>query len=670
MEKSRLNKKKNKFQQHSNPNILQNPNKKLISRYASIDSKKKSISLIQSLSNDHQTSDATRKIASPEKNINSNIFSPSSNNILKSELKALTERNKKSEYKIRKNNLFSGIFDNSLNKNNNENNNNLSKNERVKSGNKNLDKENINKVLNSSISEPSLSSYKDRNSFQFIQKDYYTSRIMNNNIKSNRREKILQSSFDFFLHHNFLIKISKIKKDYIDFAKEKPKPFSDIKRKPGTIAFGKLVPKEYITIQSQSKRYKIFDPKKTLGQNNDIKDIFRKGFIKNNSIKKLKELKILEDNFNIIDLNNKYYIPKDKFGNTIYPIYGQKKMLKNMMPKNYDYNTIISPLELLNETYHPLLRFQKKILAQHMNTIYQEIGNIYSKDYTLLDKSKIPEKYRVLQELIDLHKDEKLIKLIRELIDRNMDLKTELTKTLEVQQKKEKEKEKSKKKDIYKRFKEVILKASIHFKKMNISLNDFYSIPKFSQERIDNDEIIKRKHVLMQKKGQYFFKAIKARDSEEIIKLMNKNYFLMFYRDNFMQSPLHIIAKRNLYEFISLFRARGADLNSRDEGGRTPLFIAAQNNYLEFVTVLLFEIADPSIKNIKGEKALDVTTDRQIKFILERAKVLHYLNKFGKTQKFDEYIKNGLSYLYKEEIGINFEQWLEENNEIIRLSQH
>ena len=305
-----------------------------------------------------------------------------------------------------------------------------------------------------------------------------------------------------------------------------------------------------------------------------------------------------------------------------------------------------------------------------MNTIYQEIGNIYSKDYTLLDKSKIPEKYRVLQELIDLHKDEKLIKLIRELIDRNMDLKTELTKTLEVQQKKEKEKEKSKKKDIYKRFKEVILKASIHFKKMNISLNDFYSIPKFSQERIDNDEIIKRKHVLMQKKGQYFFKAIKARDSEEIIKLMNKNYFLMFYRDNFMQSPLHIIAKRNLYEFISLFRARGADLNSRDEGGRTPLFIAAQNNYLEFVTVLLFEIADPSIKNIKGEKALDVTTDRQIKFILESAKVLHYLNKFGKTQKFDEYIKNGLSYLYKEEIGINFEQWLEENNEIIRLSQH
>ena len=121
---------------------------------------------------------------------------------------------------------------------------------------------------------------------------------------------------------------------------------------------------------------------------------------------------------------------------------------------------------------------------------------------------------------------------------------------------------------------------------------------------------------------------------------------------------------------ISLFISRGADINSRDEGGRTPLFIAAQNNYLEFITVLLFEIADPSIKNIKGEKTFDVSIDPKIKFILERAKVLHYLNNIGKIQNFNESIKNGLSFLYKEEIRINFESWLEENNEIIRLSQH
>ena len=653
----RLNKKLNKCQQHSNPNFL--PNKKLFLKYSSIESHNKRSSFRQSLSNEHQTTDVTRKFGSTEKNINSNI---SSSYRLKSELKAITERNRKSEYKVRDINLFSDIFDNSFNKKNDEKDNNLNKNKSVKSVNKNLE-ENKNKLINSSFSEPSFSSYKHGNSFKHIQKDYYTSKIINNNIKSSRREKLLQNSFELFLHQNFLTK--RIKKEYIDFPKDKQKIFSDIRRKPGIIAFGKLIPRESLIIKKPNKRYKINNPKKTLSQNYDIKDIFRKGFIKNNRIKKLKELKIIKDNYNIIDPNDKYYIPKDKSGKIIYPIYGQKKMLKNIMPKNYDYNTITSPLEFLNDTYHPILRFQKKLLSQHMNSLYQEIGNTYNKEFTIMDKSKIQEKYQLCQ--VDLQKNKKLIKLIRELINRNMNLKTEVSKTLDT---KKKEKQRINKKDIYKRFREVMLKASIHFKRLSISLDDFYSIAKYIQESIDSDKKIKENQNLKQKNGQYFFKIIKANDIEEIIKFMKKNIFIMFYRDPFMQSPLHIIAKRNSYKLISLFISRGADINSRDEGGRTPLFIAAQNNYLEFITVLLFEIADPSIKNIKGEKAFDVSIDPKIKFILERAKVLHYLNNIGKIQNFNESIKNGLSFLYKEEIRINFESWLEENNEIIRLSQH
>ena len=96
------------------------------------------------------------------------------------------------------------------------------------------------------------------------------------------------------------------------------------------------------------------------------------------------------------------------------------------------------------------------------------------------------------------------------------------------------------------------------------------------------------KQLLMEKNGQHFFDAIKAEDGQEIIKMMNSNYFIMFYRDHFMQSPLHISAKRNLYKFVSLFISRGADVNAQDEGGRTPLFIAAEKNNLEFVTILLF----------------------------------------------------------------------------------
>ena len=373
-------------------------------------------------------------------------------------------------------------------------------------------------------------------------------------------------------------------------------------------------------------------------------------------------------------------MPKDAFGNSVYPIYGQKKMLKNIMPKEYDYNTRRTPVELLHDTYHPLLRFQKKMLNQHINAINQEIGVTYSKYFTLVDVNKIPKKFQMCQELIDLQKDEKLI---RELIDRNFGLEREVDKTLDLQKK---ENEAVRKKMIYKRFCDVMLKASIHFKRLNISLDDFYSIPDYIQftlkdkeadandnknsddifAGLDKDETSFQKKIIMEKNGQHFFHALKAEDTDEIINIVNSNYFIMFYRDVFFQTPLHIAAKRNLYKFISLFVSRGANINAQDEGGRTALFIAAQQNKFEFVIVLLFEIADPLIKNSKGERPIDVTTDSRIKVILERAKMLHYFHTIGKIKDFNESVRRGLHFLYKDEMGINYEEWIDENQEIIK----
>ena len=505
--------------------------------------------------------------------------------------------------------------------------------------------------------------------------------MLNNNKRIKQREKLLQSSLDFYLHQQkYLSKKVKLKKEYANFNASKNKQvFSELKRVPTVIAFGKVVPRESVNIQKQNKNHIFLRPKKTLGHTNETKNIFRTGLINNNSIAKLKESKMIKDDYNTNNPNTEYYIPKDQFGNVIYPVFAQKKMLKNIMPKEYDYNTIRSPLELLHDTYHPLLRFQKKMLAQHINAINQEIGVTYSKYFTLVDKNKIPGKYRCAQELIDLQKDEKLIKLIRELIDRNFGLEKEVEKTLDLQKK---EKEILRKKQIYKRFCDIMLKASIHFKRLNISLEDFYSIPNYiptksnsetnatgdniKDKENDTEEISKQKQFIMQKNGQHFFEAIKAGDTPEIIRIMNSNFFIMFYRDHFLQSPLHISAKRNLYKFISLFISRGADINAQDEGGRTALLIAAEQNNLEFVTVLLFEIADPSIKNCKGQKPFEVTTNPKIKVILERAKVLHYFHKIGKIQQFNESIRNGLMFLYKEELGINCDIWLKENKDIIK----
>ena len=711
-EMHRLTKKKNKLQKQPNFYTINSQRNRKLSEYISLDSMFKKSP--KSQSNDPPTQDASGKIVSPKKtNVKSNIFNSAFKYKLKPDLKIVTETKNlitKTDYKTKtKNNNEEGNIINNISLLSNEsenneplsnryqninqiqkdtlehenyNNNNLFESDNII--NKKLtNKSKNNKVLNSSYSEPSFSSFKNENSkIPRYQKDYYSS-MLNKNLYKNR-EKLIQSSINFYLHEQKLLPVSKKKEYLYDFNKKRPKIFSEMKRIPGVISFGKIIPKETITVQNQNKRrHIIYRPKQILGLNDDTKNIFRKGLTKGNSFKKLKQAKLIKDDYNTDDPNGQYYIPKDQFGNTVYPIFGQKKMLKNLMPKEYDYNTLKSPLELLHDTYHPLLRFQKKMLAQHINAINQEIAVTYSKHFTLVDKTKIPKKYQMCQDLIDLQKDEKLIKLIRDLIDRNFGLEKEISKTL-ISQKKEKEK--LKKMHIYKRMSEVMLKASIHFKRLNISLEDFYAIPSYmispskkGKKRYANRENLKdneatdeegtQQQVTMQRNGQYFFQAIKAGDKSEILKLMNKNFSIMFYRDNFMQSPLHILAKRNLYRYISLFITRGADINAKDEGGRTPLYIAAEQNHLEFVTVLLFEIADPSIKNIKGERPVDVTTNIKIKLILERTKILHVFHKIGKIQTFNESIKNGLSFLYKEEMGINYNHWLKENEEIIKESQ-
>ena len=706
----RLTKKKNKLQKQPQFFTINSKKNKKLLEYITLDSMLKKSP--KSQSNDPPTQDASGKIVSPNKtNVKSNIFNSAFKYKLKNDLKIVTETKNsitKTDYKTKtKNNNEEGNIINNISLLSNESENNEALSNRYQYINPNqketfehenyinnnllesdkiinkklTNKSKKNKVLNSSYSEPSFSLYKNENSkFPKIQKDYYSS-MLNKNLFRNR-EKLIQSSINFYLHEQKLISNSKKKEYLYDFNKNRPKIFSEMKRIPAVISFGKIIPKETINVQKQNKRrHIIFRPKQILGLNDDTKNIFRKGLTKGASIKKLKQAKLIKDDYNTDNPNGEYYIPKDHFGNTVYPVYGQKKMLKNLMPKEYDYNTLKSPLELLHDTYHPLLRFQKKMLAQHINAINQEIGVTYSKHFTLVDKSKIPEKYQMCQDLIDLQKDEKLIKLIRDLIDRNFGLEKEVSKTL-ISQKKEKEK--LKKKHIFKRFSEVMLKASIHFKRLNISLEDFYSIPSyiFSQSKKrkistgenikdneDTNEDERQQQVIIQRNGQYFFQAIKAGDKAEILKLMNKNYFIMFYRDHFLQSPLHILAKRNLYKYISLFISRGADINAKDEGGRTPLYIAAEQNHLEFVTVLIFEIADPSIKNIKGERPFDVTTNTKIKLILERTRILHIFHKIGKIQQFNESIKNGLSFLYQEEIGINYQNWMKENEEIIKESQ-
>ena len=500
-----------------------------------------------------------------------------------------------------------------------------------------------------------------------INRDYYAYVLNNKDVKE--REKLLQNSNDFHLH----LKKTPISKSYgykkkenekTNYIRPKIRLFSSIKRIPTKVAFGKVVTidkNNYLSPNGKNNSNK----KKPINEIcKNEKNVFRKGLHFNNSIENLIKLKKLKDDYNTNNPNTEYYIPKDPFGNIIYPVYGQKKMLKNIMPKEYDYNTVRSPLELLHDTYHPLLRFQKKMLAQHINSINQEIGVTYSKYFTLVDNSKIPEKYKMCQDLIDLQKDEKLIKLIRDLIDKNFGLDKEVEKTLVKTN--ESLQEILKKKTLYQKFGKIIIKAAMHFKKLNISLEKFYEKLEDKQLYKELDENAKQKRELeIHKQGQHLFQAIKAGDIDEILNVVKKNYEILFYCDHFKQTPLHICAKRNLYQLILLFTSKGININAQDEGGRTALYLAAERNHFEFVIVLLYEIADPKIQTVEGKLPADVTKNSKLKIALDRAKILHYFHCIGKAQNFNQSVRNGLDFLFNEEFNINYKQWIQENNDII-----
>jgi ankyrin repeat protein len=79
-----------------------------------------------------------------------------------------------------------------------------------------------------------------------------------------------------------------------------------------------------------------------------------------------------------------------------------------------------------------------------------------------------------------------------------------------------------------------------------------------------------------------------------------------------------------LFEVISLFACKGANVSAQDSIGRTPLHVAAKLNHIESIQLLLYEMADPFVKDNHGMMAFDLTDDPVIKFMLQRAASVSY----------------------------------------------
>ena len=489
-------------------------------------------------------------------------------------------------------------------------------------------------------------------------KIYY---VLNNKKKEKKRLELLRASYNFnkFNNDRALIQmITKFKnKEEADLKinyEPKHNLFSYLKRIPTKVAFGKGTSTiEIPEIDNNFNFNKIRRRQRTKKKNinEKLNNLFSHGYNLKTDGNILKNHKNFSEEKKSIFITNSHVdkIPKDRFGNEIYPVLTKHKILRNILPKEVDYNTKTSIQDIVNNEIHPLLRFQKKIMSQSSNLISQELNALFSKYICLSNmESDKQEIYKRNDILIELTKDDKFIKLMRGLIGKNKEIEQKLKDKINEVEKKKKE---ERRRYLLKRFKQIIEMAREKIKKYKIDVQIFFSLME-----IDRTTDAYKKEFRNQ--GQYLFRVIKANDINEITNVINKNVDLVSYKDDFNQIPLHICAKRNIYEIIAFLLSRLSPIDAQDECGRTPLMLAAKNNYLEFVTILLFENANPMIKDKNNQKASDMTTNPKIHLILKRAEVLYNFHLFLEGKNLHKYIFNGLDYLYKKELEINYEKWI------------
>ena len=492
-------------------------------------------------------------------------------------------------------------------------------------------------------------------------------------MKKRQRDYLLSESRKFYYYNNdrgILNKIKKIK--YKDTEKEEKENglyfydkkqiriYSGVKRIPTQICFSKGI-SSFKNNQEELEIYFKYNDKyvnnlmKKNGNRGDneikIKNYYKlitKGFPKN----EFKNFNIYEHKLIINSRRRKKFQKnKDLFGNDIYPLINQKKILKNIIKKPLDYNTKISIMNILNNEIHAFKRFQSKILNHSSKLISHEIDFLFCQNFKLTDIYVPLNIYQNADEYAQCKTNEKFNNLLDNIL-KTID-KEKITKN----ETKEKVLKLIHRKFVLEKFKIIIKLCMYKFKRLQISLDFFL-------EMVLNDKL------MTYKDGIYIFNLIKDGDIKNIEKEIKNNYKLASFKDEFNQTPLHICAKRNIYQVVKLLVSRLANVNAQNMYERTPLMCAAHAGHIEIVCLLLFSFADPNIEDKDKKKASDYAKNDRIQYALKVAEVIHIFNNMYNSMKnFDMFVLSGLKHLFTKELGLNVEPWLEINDKIFKQNE-
>ena len=345
----------------------------------------------------------------------------------------------------------------------------------------------------------------------------------------------------------------------------------------------------------------------------------------------------------------------------------QKKLKFNQKEKKY--NVIFhdkSIREYMDKAYKPLNEAIEKNYSENKKIVFNEMDNSFNLyKATLINSSNFSSKNQYISKYI--HLDESKQK--KEEKEHNDKIEAPINKINPHQYVMEnfKFKPKSIRSILYRNFEE----ASRQEVKCKWRLAVFHAITQIRRLKIKKISTIFEDPVYSLNSPKPYahdtsyicFQAVRNGDKKAFMSYVRKNKFILLDYDNSEQTMLHWIAKRNLFDYISFAVYKGASINYRDITGKTPLHIACINNHIESVMVLLFELANPFIKDNDGKFCDDYIHDEdyycrekneKIRTMVRRAKLLYKAYSFGKLRKFDIGVRRGLYFLYVYEMKMKF----------------
>ena len=199
------------------------------------------------------------------------------------------------------------------------------------------------------------------------------------------------------------------------------------------------------------------------------------------------------------------------------------------------------------------------------------------------------------------------------------------------------------------------------WKKAIISVSN--QLKKLNMRTIPNEININNKKPYIQKNSKEYFDSIKNNDIDTFLDLTFKNKLLLIDVDFSHETILHIMAKRNVYLYLSFALRNGANPNTKNYIGRTPLHLACEYYHIESIFVLLFEMADPLIEDNYHKTSFDLwKKDKETakEYVIrtetiKRYNALRQIHKYSSFKKFPDYIRNGLIHLWNNDLELNFE---------------